>query len=216
MAGHQQKVNTLVQSLLEANLDVEEGFSLPVDQKLLDETGVGLLVEIFEALGGMGKPVKLHKLRFDIRINRHLLLYDDAEHFNRYRALTLRGSLYETFTYPWHVMYQRLCRQLEKSCLQVGMQERIWNGPPIAIRCFGPSEEAGDLSGNGASGWKLNAYNDAQYDLLSRLHGYKLIRIPTHETLMVGGSLKKIEQLLLNPDEDTRAILAKWLKRKLV
>ncbi len=215
MAGHQQKVNTLVKCLLDADVELEEDFTLPVNNDLLDEKGLALLVEIFEALGGRGTPVHLHRLRFDIRIDRHLLLYDDAEHFNRYRALTFRGALYDTFTYPWQVLYQRLCRQLEKSCLQVGMQERIWNGPPIATRSFGPSEEAGDLSGNGSAGWKLNAYNDAQYDLLSRLHGYRLIRIPIHETLMIGGSLKKIDQLLLNPDEGTRGILAKWLRRKL-
>ncbi len=216
MAGHQQKVNTLVQSLLEADVDVEEDFAMQVDKGVIDETGERLLSEVFESLGGDGPAIALKQLRFDIKINRHLLIYDDAEHFNRYRALTLRASLYETFTYPWHILYQRLCRQLEKSCLQVGMQERIWFGPPIASRCFGQSQEAGDLSGSGSAGWKLNAYNDAQYDLLSRLHGFKLIRIPTHETLMMGGSLKKIDQLLLNPDQDSRALIARWLQRKLV
>ncbi|WP_198675381.1 DUF7255 family protein [Pleomorphovibrio marinus] len=215
MAGHRRKVTTLIQCLMESGEDLEEDFLLSLEKGLLDEKARNLLQEVFEILGGSGEGVYLQQLKFDFKMDRHLILYDDAEHFNRYRALTLRGELYQTFTYPWFHLYQRLCRQLEKSCLQVGLQERVWNGPPIARRCFGISEEPGDLSGNGAAGWKLNAYNDAQYDLMSRLHGYKIIRIPTHETIMLGGSLKKIDQLLLNPDEYTRAAISKWLVRKL-
>lgn len=88
--------------------------------------------------------------------------------------------------------------------------------PPIAERIFGKSEAIGELTGNGSAGWKLNAYNDAQYDLLSRLHGYKLIRIPMYENLMIGGSLKKIDDLLLHPSESHRDAIVAWLNRKLV
>lgn len=54
-----------------------------------------------------------------------------------------------------------------------------------------------------------------QYDLISRLYGFKLVRIPVYETIMTGGSLKKIDQMLLNPSGATMEVIAKWLKRKL-
>jgi aryl-phospho-beta-D-glucosidase BglC (GH1 family) len=112
--------------------------------------------------------------------------------------------------------YKRLCRNFERECLKAGLQDRIWNGPPIASKIFGKSEEYGDLSGNGSAGWKLNAYNDVQYDLITRLHGFKLVRIPVYENLMTGGSLKKIDDLLLNPKEENQKILVNWISRKLI
>lgn len=111
--------------------------------------------------------------------------------------------------------YKRLCRNHERDCLKTGLQERIWNGPPIAAKTFGKSEEPGDLSGNGSAGWKLNAYNDVQYDLVSRLHGFKLLRVPVYENIMIGGSLKKIDDLLLHPKEEYRAGIRNWFLRKI-
>ncbi|WP_200979028.1 hypothetical protein [Echinicola sp. 20G] len=213
---HQLKVKNLVQILLDNDLDVEEDFKLETNHNLLDEKAQDLMGDLFAKAGGSGNYVMLERLKFDFRIDRFLFLYDDAVHFNRYRLNTLKSSLYEVFTYSWVDSYKRLCRTFEKECLKSGLQERIWNGPTIAKQCFGSSEEAGDLSGNGSSGWKLNAYNDAQYDLLSRLHGYKMIRIPMYENIMTGGSLKRIDQLLINPKEENQKAIINWLQRKLV
>lgn len=193
----------------------ELDYSLEVSSSLFDKKSHEWLQSVYEHLGGKGKAIRLSALRFDFAIDRHLFLFDDAVHFNRYRLLSLKSELYHVFTYPWVVSYERLCRQQERACLQAGLQDRIWNGPPLASKCFGLSEESGDLSGNGSPGWKLNAYNDMQYDLISRLHGFKLVRIPEYETIMTGGSLKKIDQMLLNPSESTMVVIGKWLQRKL-
>jgi hypothetical protein len=66
----------------------------------------------------------------------------------------------------------------------------------------------------GATGWKLSAYNHLQVDLLTRIHGYKLIRLSPYETIMTGGSLKRLDQLLINPKEEQRSMLYGWLMRK--
>jgi hypothetical protein len=95
------------------------------------------------------------------------------------------------------------------------MQQRIWEGPPLATRLFGQPSEPGDFHGIGATGWKLLAYNHLQVDLLSRIHGYKLIRLSPYETIMTGGSLKRLDQLLINPKEEQRSMLFAWLMRKL-
>src|SRR5690606_24143635 len=99
---------------------------------------------------------------------------------------------------------------------EVGMQGSIWSGPPIASTCFGAPEEAGDLGGDGALGWKLNAYNDVQYDVITRLSGYKMVRLPMYENLMVSGSLESIKQLLMSPKGETRSAIVNWITRKLV
>lgn len=214
---HQIKVDHLIQILRDSEFQIEDEFRLEVNSDYLKGKGDELLAEIFDSLGGSVFHLPLiERLKFDFKINRFLFIYDDAVHFNRYRSNTLKSNLYDTFSFAWSDAYKRLCRTFEKDCLKSGLQERIWFGPPIAEKVFGKSEEPGDLSGNGSSGWKLNAYNDAQYDLLTRLHGYKLIRIPVYENIMIGGSLKKIDDLLLNPKEENYQAIKNWLFRKLV
>jgi len=213
---HHLKVENIYRILKDSDLQVEHNFQLDVNPGFLKGKGDTLLNEAFSVLGGNGNVPLLEKLRFDFKINRHVFLYDDEVHFNRYRLATLKTSMYEVFSFPWAEAYLRLCRTYEKECLKTGLQERVWNGPPIAGKLFGKSEPPGDLSANGSSGWKLNAYNDTQYDLVSRLHGYKLIRIPLYENLMIGGSLKKIDDLLLHPKEENQQGILNWFSRKLV
>ncbi|UJP64196.1 DUF7255 family protein [Mongoliitalea daihaiensis] len=215
MSKHQLKVANLRSILEESDLEVDSFFHLEVNPDYLKGKGELLLQAVFENLEGRGKMPVLEKLRFDFKIQRYVFLYDDEVHFNRYRLNSLKTDLYDTFTFDWVDSYKRLCRTYEKECLKAGIQDRIWNGPPIARKIFGEASEAGDLSGNGASGWKLNAYNDAQYDLLSRLHGYKLIRLPQYENLMLGGSLKKVDDLLLQPKEAFKIAMTNWIKRKI-
>jgi hypothetical protein len=211
---HYLKVENLFGILKESGLQIEFNHQLEVNPGYLKGKGEALLDEVFSGLGGSGTVPLLEKLKFDFKVNRHVFLYDDEVHFNRYRLATLKTSMYEVFTFPWTEAYLRLCRTYEKECLKTGLQERIWNGPPIAGKLFGKSETAGDLSANGSSGWKLNAYNDTQYDLVSRLHGYKLVRIPLYENLMLGGSLKKIDDLLLHPKEENKNGIINWFSRK--
>lgn len=212
---HPLKIDQFNRILIAGGLEIERNVTIDVQASYLKGKGEQLLLSAFEILGGKGFPPLLEKLRFDGKFQRYVWIYDDEVHFNRYRLQTLKSAIYEAFTFDWLESYKRLCRTYEKECLKTGMQARIWAGPPLAQRVFGTAEVSGDLSGNGASGWKLNAYNDAQYDLLCRLHGYKLIRIPQYEHLMIGGSLKKIDDLLLQPKDEHGNAIAKWMSRKL-
>ncbi|WP_296700997.1 hypothetical protein [Algoriphagus sp.] len=201
--------------LKEGEVEFERDFELEINSDFLDIKGKGWLAEIYEDLEGDGPIPLLHKLKFDFKIKRNLILYDEEIHFNRYRLISLRSDFYNHFNLPFYEAYKRLCRTYEKDCLKVGLQERLWNGPPIAKHSFGEANEIGDFSGTGATGWKLLAYNDAQIDVQTRLHGYKLIRLNPYETLMTGGSLKRLDHLLMNPKEEQRKILVNWLLRKL-
>lgn len=201
--------------LREGGAEYEWQPELELVPKYLDEKGKGWLKEILVDLGGNGSIPLLEKLKFDFKIGRQLILWDDELHFHRYRLTTLKSSLYEELNFPFLESYKRLCRTYEKEALKSGMPQRIWNGPAVATSIFGPASEPGDFSGNGASGWKLLAYNSAQIDLQTRIHGYKLIRLNPYETIMTGGSLKRLDQLLVNPKEEQRAVIYNWLVRKL-
>jgi hypothetical protein len=201
--------------LKEAELEFERDFELELYPKFLDAKGKTWLEEIYSNLGGLNESPLLKKLKFDFKINRTLVQYDDELHFNRYRLISFRSDFYRENNVPFLETQKRLCRTYEKDCLKAGMQLRVWNGPPVAKHSFGESNEPGDFSGNGASGWKLLAYNDAQIDIQTRIHGYKLIRLTPYETLMTGGSLKRLDQLLMNPKEEQRKVLLNWFLRKL-
>lgn len=200
--------------LREGGADYDWQFELEVVPKFLDLKAKSWLNGTFEELGGKGTLPLLDKLKFDFKLGRFLFVWDDELHFNRYRLSTFRSLMYSEWTFPFSESHKRLCRTYEKECLKAGMQQRVWSGPPVAQNIFGAASEPGDFSENGAIGWKLLAYNDAQYDLQTRLHGYKLLRLSPFETLMTGGSLKRLDQLLVNPKEDQRAMLFNWLMRK--
>ncbi|MEN2283027.1 hypothetical protein AAGF08_12870 [Algoriphagus sp. SE2] len=201
--------------LIEGEVEFERDFKIDVNPNFLDKKGIDWLKEIYEDLGGIGDIPLLNKLNFDFKIKRNLILYDDEIHFNRYRLISLRSDFYKEFNFSFYEAYKRLCRTYEKDCLKVGLQERLWNGPPIGKHSFGEPNEIGDFSGTGATGWKLLAYNDAQIDMQSRIHGYRLIRLNPFETLMTGGSLKRLDYLLMNPKEEQRKMLVNWILRKL-
>ena len=188
---------------------------MEVVPKYLDEKGKNWLKEILSELMGNGSFPLLEKLKFDFKIGRQLILWDDELHFQRYRLTTLKSGLYEELNFSFLEAYKRLCRTYEKEALKSGMALRSWTGPAVATSIFGQASEPGDFTGNGATGWKLLAYNSAQIDLQTRIHGYKLIRLNPYETIMTGGSLKRLDQLLINPKEEQRVVIYNWLMRKL-
>jgi hypothetical protein len=186
-----------------------------VQSRYLDARCKFWLSTVLEDLGGKGSFPLFEKVPVDFKFGRTLILWDEELVFNRYRGITFRSDLYEEFQFTFLEGHKRLCRTYEKEALKVGMQQRIWEGPPLATRVFGQPSEPGDFHGVGATGWKLIAYNHLQVDLLTRIHGYKLIRLSPYETIMTGGSLKRLDQLLINPKEEQRSMLFAWLMRKL-
>ncbi len=186
-----------------------------VQPQYLDSRSKGWLEGVMDELGGKGSFPLFDKVPVNFKIGRTIILWDDELAFNRYRGITFKSEMYEEFQFTFLEGHKRLCRTYEKEALKVGTQQRMWEGAPLATRIFGKPSEPGDFHGVGATGWKLLAYNHMQVDLLSRIHGYKLIRLSPYETIMTGGSLKRLDQLLINPKEEQRSMLFGWLMRKL-
>ena len=186
-----------------------------VQPQYLDSRSKGWLEGVMDELGGKGSFPLFDKVPVNFKIGRTIILWDDELAVNRYRGITFKSEMYEEFQFTFLEGHKRLCRTYEKEALKVGTQQRMWEGSPLATRIFGKPSEPGDFHGVGATGWKLLAYNHMQVDLLSRIHGYKLIRLSPYETIMTGGSLKRLDQLLINPKEEQRSMLFGWLMRKL-
>jgi len=186
-----------------------------VQPQYLDSRSKGWLAGVMDELGGKGSFPLFDKVPVNFKIGRTIILWDEELAFNRYRGITFKSEMYEEFQFTFSEGHKRLCRTYEKEALKVGTQQRMWEGSPLATRIFGKPSEPGDFHGVGATGWKLLAYNHMQVDLLSRIHGYKLIRLSPYETIMTGGSLKRLDQLLINPKEEQRNMLFGWLMRKL-
>jgi len=186
-----------------------------VQPQYLDSRSKGWLAGVMDELGGKGSFPLFDKVPVNFKIGRTIILWDEELAFNRYRGITFKSVMYEEFQFTFSEGHKRLCRTYEKEALKVGTQQRMWEGSPLATRIFGKPSEPGDFHGVGATGWKLLAYNHMQVDLLSRIHGYKLIRLSPYETIMTGGSLKRLDQLLINPKEEQRSMLFGWLMRKL-
>ena len=186
-----------------------------VQPRYLDARSKSWLSTVLEDLGGKGTFPLFEKVPVDFKFGRTLILWDEELVFNRYRGISFKSELYEEFQFTFLEGHKRLCRTYEKEALKAGMQQRIWEGSPLATRLFGQPSEPGDFHGVGATGWKLLAYNHLQVDLLTRIHGYKLIRLSPYETIMTGGSLKRLDQLLINPKEEQRSMLFAWLMRKI-
>lgn len=186
-----------------------------VQPQYLDSRSIAWLAGVMDELGGKGSFPLFDKVPVNFKIGRTIILWDEELAFNRYRGITFKSEMYEEFQFTFSEGHKRLCRTYEKEALKVGTQQRMWEGSPLATRIFGKPSEPGDFHGVGATGWKLLAYNHMQVDLLSRIHGYKLIRLSPYETIMTGGSLKRLDQLLINPKEEQRSMLFGWLMRKL-
>jgi len=186
-----------------------------VQPQYLDSRSKGWLAGVMDELGGKGSFPLFDKVPVNFKIGRTIILWDEELAFNRYRGITFKSVMYEEFQFTFSEGHKRLCRTYEKEALKVGTQQRMWEGSPLATRIFGKPSDPGDFHGVGATGWKLLAYNHMQVDLLSRIHGYKLIRLSPYETIMTGGSLKRLDQLLINPKEEQRSMLFGWLMRKL-
>lgn len=143
-----------------------------------------------------------------------IVILDDHAHFNRYRNLTLRSSLYDQIPKYPKAGYQRYCRSYEKECLKAGMREGVWSSG-TAEKYFGPAAEPGDFFGNGATGWKLQAYKDYLRDLSAFSAGYTLIPVSVYDNLMIDGKLVKIETILNSRHSQHERSLLRYLERRM-
>ena len=171
--------------------------------------------EVYKNLGGTGNCLEIgFSLPEGIETEKVRLSLDGSLHFNRYRAITLQSSVYEVHGISWRDAFRRNCRSQERECLKDGVRQGIWTNREAEIH-FGKAPEAGDFSGPGASGWKLNAFREFLADVYLFNQPPQHKRISLYERLMIQGKLLPLQQLLLSRAETSQHYLVKYLSRQL-
>ncbi len=143
----------------------------------------------------------------------HIFLEPDF-HFNRYRLITLRSPLYEkTLNFDLQKV-RNFCRTKEREAAKSGYQKDFWANS-VAEQIFGPSEDSGDFTGKGSSGWKLNALANYMLDLYSSQKDLSLVKLNYFETLMVHGKLETIGKHLKLKNKEFNKPIQQFLARKM-
>ena len=130
---------------------------------------------VYKSLGGIlpDAPIKFGK--FDFVCSDFILEFDEEQHFNRYRKLTLNAAIYPIEHFNLHDYFD-YCLSKESLCLKKASFGKYWTSPSTEKQ-FGKSNEKGDLTVNGSARWKQRAYYDFLKDAWAKSENIKLIRL---------------------------------------
>lgn len=178
-------------------------------------------IEMQELLSELGvlNFENLEKLIISVQI---LYLYDEKYyiflepdfHFNRYRLITLRSSLYEKAMSFDLQKVRNFCRTKEREAAKSGYPKDIWANS-VAGKIFGKAEDPGDFTGNGSSGWKLNALANYLFDYYSVQKDLNIVKLNYYEALMVQGKLDTIGKHLKLKNKEFNKPIQQYLTRKM-
>ncbi len=173
------------------------------------------LLETYTALGGQAS---FPEIKFKVPLmefGRFCVLFDDAIHFNRYRAKTLRSSFYESRSSFPLMKFRSYSRKYESECLKSATANPAWTNAE-AERHFGLSQQNGDLGLSGSAGWKLTAFKDFAIDLIARHRKIRMLRVSVWDDLMFQKKLVKFHELLMSPRKAEAEQILKFVERKVV
>lgn len=119
---------------------------------------------------------------FDIELPHCIVELDEAQHFNRYRSITLDSSIYKANTSFSTTEYKDYCNQFEYECLKKGDNRKYWKTSSTEKQ-FGKSAADGILTGDGSSRWRQRAFYDFLRDVGQFVGNYKLIRISIYQRI---------------------------------
>lgn len=176
------------------------------------------LLDLLEELG-LESSKNLEKLIISVQMiylyeeKWHIFLEPDF-HFNRYRLITLRSSLYDrAFSFDLQKV-RSFCRTKEREAAKSGYQKDIWANS-VAEQIFGKSEDPGDFTGKGSAGWKLNALANYLFDFYSRQKDFNLVKLNYFDTLMAQGKLETIGKHLKLKNKEFNKPIQQYLSRKM-
>ena len=119
----------------------------------------GEALRVYHELGGVqeGLP-RFPALAWDMNMGGVAVELDEAQHFNRYRALTLESRVYEVVQGVPVTLCRHWCREREEEAVARQKQGPGFWSNASTERQFGISGRRGDLSGAGSSRYKQRAF----------------------------------------------------------
>lgn len=147
----------------------------------LPEPAASWAVANYKQLGGVLEAPTLRPLGWDIQTTSGLIVeLDEEQHFNRYRAETLRAEW--SAHLPWRADYLRQCADYEHVALKRHSGGGFWTNTGSATQ-FGPAGPRGVLDGEGSPRWKQRALYDSMRDSLAATGAVSLARLSVHDRL---------------------------------
>lgn len=119
---------------------------------------------------------------WDISLSDLAVEFDEEQHFNRYRLLTLQCELYaRLLAFPLGA-YREFCRNQERSCLSKACHGKYWTSES-SERQFGHSDARGTFGSRGSARWKQRAFYDMLKDLSSLVSNVPVVRLSIWDSL---------------------------------
>jgi hypothetical protein len=140
---------------------------------------------LFADLDGVADAFAVNPGPWDIQYGDMLIELDEHQHFNRYRATTLRSSAYEKTTFSI-ADYSRYCERHEDNCLRKARSGGYWENDSTR-RMFGGSSPPGKLEAPGPSRWKQRAFYDFVKDLSVIEAGGVVSRVSIWDPISIDG-----------------------------
>lgn len=204
------------QLLLEADCRVWNEEVLIKPDKLEKESLLELK-NMYYSMGGLQNLIQLEAFSVQyihFEQDKKALIIDNSTSFNRYRLQTLRSDFYSQHNFFKTEEYKALCRQKEIECLKDGSGRALWESKESSFH-FGDSAAAGELYGNGSSGWKLKALYDFITDIyFSRMFASGFRRISLYDKFLASGQLLILRDHLL-PNSPHTSGVANFIKGKM-
>lgn len=183
--------------------------------KLRQSVYYDAIKETYVELGGLKADIPFDTEPYFLELFQKAVIIDDTTHFNQYRSKTLSCTLYNEHLLKFPLQnYKRYCRQYQNDCLMAASRNELWTNA-VGERHFGESDTAGDLGIYGSSAWKLRAMFDLITDAVTLLMPYEVIRISIYDTILVGGKLTPLKDLLLSRKEENEKAIYSFFARKL-
>lgn len=162
---------------------------------------------VYRALGGLAHFVVGIRRDWDLTVGGVAVEFDEEQHFNRYRLLTLASPIYrELKLFPLEA-YQSYCRGHERECLKKARVGKFWSSGSCERQYGAPSEE-GDLARNGSPRWKQRAFYDFVKDLTPLLLQLPLARISVWDSISIGDRQISVNRALtVSESNSTRPLV---------
>jgi hypothetical protein len=146
----------------------------------LSQNGKSELSEVYKSLGGTLQVPPTRFGGWDIVTPNFIVELDEEQHFNRYRAETLKSSIYDYNSSFSNDNYVQYCKGFEAFCLKKASFGKYWTSPSTEKQ-FGAPGNKGDFSAEGSPRWKQRAFYDFCRDLYSKEFGFMLVRLSIYD-----------------------------------
>lgn len=162
------------------------------------------VVSVYKRLGGTLDIPPCNIPRRGFAVDRKIIRLDGADHFNRYRAMTLEADVYRHHKYFKVRNHKKYCLTREDKCRTYG---GYWSNPSCKKQ-FGKANETGNLDGNGSPRWKQRAFYDFIKDLIPTIFDIPLLRIAIYDELTDDhGKSRSVNEILKNEDFEQFALI---------